>query len=78
MSDQSEAEEEIQQQHSESEVNHEVENSNQQHHNYGDMNHDDNDSTHQQPLLCDSGIYNDGQEDEVMVIYHLVVWMIIN
>ena len=45
----------IEQQHSESEVNHEVENSSQQHHDDGDMNHDVDDSTHQQPLLCDSG-----------------------
>ena len=53
LSDHNEAEEEIQQ-HSESEVNHEVENSNQQHH---------DDSIHQQPLSCDRGKDHDGQED---------------
>ena len=63
LSDQSEYEDEIPQ-HSENDVNHEVVNSNQ-HQDNGDMNHDVEDSTHQHPLSCDSGIYDDGQEDEL-------------
>ena len=77
MSDQSEAEEEIQQRHSASEVNHEVVHSNQQHHDDGAIDHDIDDSTKQQPLSCDCEKDNDGQEaNMLMVIYHLVVWMV--
>ena len=61
MSDQTEAEEEIQQQHSESEVSHEVENSNQQRHDDGNMYHYVDDSSHQQPISFDSGKDHDGQ-----------------